>query len=166
MKNIKYLIFEKLASTQIKKREKYQLKKEDIKSVLLIRQDNRIGNIIFITSLINLIEKELNVKPDVILGEKFNGILKNNPHINKLLVYSQKKFLKNPILFFKFIKTMKEKQYDLIIDCKNVFSFNNSSKSNVEKEADVLYLPWYMILFFMQEKEPEKLIYEINLSGL
>ena len=62
MKKIKYLIFEKLASTQIKKREKYQLKKEDIKSVLLIRQDNRIGNIIFITSLINLIEKELNVK--------------------------------------------------------------------------------------------------------
>ena len=85
MKNIKYLIFEKLASSQIKKREKYQLRKEDIKSVLLIRQDNRIGNIIFITSLINLIEKELNVKPDVILGEKFNGILKNNPHINKLL---------------------------------------------------------------------------------
>ena len=126
MKKIKYLIFEKLASTQIKRREKYQLKKEDIKSVLLIRQDNRIGNIIFITSLINLIEKELNVKPDVILGEKFNGILKNNPHINKLLVYSQKKFLKNPILFFKFIKTMKEKQYDLIIDCKNAFSFNNS----------------------------------------
>lgn len=40
------------------------------------------------------------------------------------------------------------------------------SKSNVEKEADVLCLPWYMILFFMQEKEPEKLIYEIDLSGL
>lgn len=40
------------------------------------------------------------------------------------------------------------------------------SKSNIEKEADVLYLPWYMIFFFMQEKEPEKLIYEIDLSGL
>ena len=41
-----------------------------------------------------------------------------------------------------------------------------NSKSNIEKEADVLYLPWYMILFFMQEKGPEKLIYEIDLSGL
>ena len=40
------------------------------------------------------------------------------------------------------------------------------SKSNVEREGDVLYLPWYMILFFTQEKEPEKLIYEIDLSGL
>ena len=27
-----------------------------------------------------------------------------------------------------------------------------------------MYLPWYMILFFMQEKEPEKLIYEIDLE--
>ena len=40
------------------------------------------------------------------------------------------------------------------------------SKSNVEREGDVLYLPWYMILFFTQEKEPEKMIYEIDLSGL
>ena len=40
------------------------------------------------------------------------------------------------------------------------------SKSNIEQEKDVLYLPWYMILFFMQEKEPEKLIYEIDLGGL
>ena len=35
-----------------------------------------------------------------------------------------------------------------------------------ENGAEVLYLPWYMILFFMQEKEPEKLIYEIDLGGL
>jgi len=126
MKNLKYLIFEKLASSQIKKREGYQLNKEDVKSVLLIRQDNRIGNIIFITSLISLIERELNVKPDVILGEKFNGILQNNPKIDNIFVYSQKKFLKNPMLFFKFIKNMKKKQYDLIIDCKNAFSFNNA----------------------------------------
>ena len=126
MKNIKYFIFEKLASSHVRKREGYQLKKEDVKNVLLIRQDNRIGNIIFITSLISLIEKELNVKPDVILGEKFNGILQNNPKIDNLFIYSQKKFLKNPMLFFKFIKNMKKKQYDLIIDCKNAFSFNNA----------------------------------------
>ena len=40
------------------------------------------------------------------------------------------------------------------------------SDSVHENGAEVLYLPWYMILFFMQEKEPEKLIYEIDLSGL
>ncbi len=126
MRNIKYFIFEKLALLQNKDKNKVHLKKEDIKSVLLIRQDNRIGNILFITSLINLIEEELHIKSDVILGEKFNDILKNNPKINNILIYSQKKFLKNPILFFKFIKNIKRRHYDLVIDCKNVFSFNNA----------------------------------------
>lgn len=126
MKKIKYVIFEKLLSIQEKKRKNIVLKKEDIKNVLLIRQDNRIGNIIFITSLIGLIQQELNIKPDVILGEKFNTILDNDPGIDNLLIYSQKKFLKNPFLFFKFIKTLKKKEYDLIIDCKNAFSFNNA----------------------------------------
>ena len=40
------------------------------------------------------------------------------------------------------------------------------SKSNVEEEGEILYLPWYMILFYKQEREPEKMIYEIDLSGL
>lgn len=40
------------------------------------------------------------------------------------------------------------------------------SKSNVEEDGEILYLPWYMILFFQQDKEPEKMIYEIDLSSL
>lgn len=40
------------------------------------------------------------------------------------------------------------------------------SKSNVVEEGEILYLPWYMILFYKQEREPEKMIYEIDLSGL
>lgn len=40
------------------------------------------------------------------------------------------------------------------------------SKSNVEKENDILYLPWYMIMFFQQQKEPEQMIYQIDLSNL
>lgn len=40
------------------------------------------------------------------------------------------------------------------------------SKSNVEEDGEILYLPWYMILFYKQEREPEKMIYEIDLSGL
>lgn len=40
------------------------------------------------------------------------------------------------------------------------------SKSNVEEEEEILYLPWYMIMFFRQEAEQESLIYEIDLTGL
>lgn len=40
------------------------------------------------------------------------------------------------------------------------------SKFNVEVENGILYLPWYMIMFFQQQKEPEQMIYEIDLSSL
>lgn len=40
------------------------------------------------------------------------------------------------------------------------------SKSNVEEEEEILYLPWYMIMFFRQEAEQESLIYKIDLTGL
>ncbi len=40
------------------------------------------------------------------------------------------------------------------------------SKENIEQEDGILYLPWYMVIFSRQEKEPEQMIYEIDLSGL
>ena len=40
------------------------------------------------------------------------------------------------------------------------------SKSNIQKEENILYLPWYMIMFFRQEKMPEKMIYQIDIGDL
>jgi len=40
------------------------------------------------------------------------------------------------------------------------------SKSNVEEENGILYLPWYMVIFYRQEVPQEQLIYKIDLSGL
>ncbi len=126
MKKIKHLIFEGLSYGEKRGIGQNRKEKSEIKKILLIRQDNRIGNIIFITSLIELIKSEFGIKVDVVLGEKFNTILDSNPNIDNILIYSQKKFLKNPLYFFKFIRKLKNTEYDLIIDCKNAFSFNNA----------------------------------------
>lgn len=40
------------------------------------------------------------------------------------------------------------------------------SKSNVEEENGILYLPWYMVIFYRQEVPQEQLIYRIDLNGL
>lgn len=40
------------------------------------------------------------------------------------------------------------------------------SKSNVEEENGILYLPWYMVIFYRQEVPQEQLIYKIDLNGL
>ena len=110
---------------------------ENIKKTLIIRQDNRVGNILFITSLIELIHKETNSGVDVIVGEKFHTLLDNNPGIDNVYVYRQREFLHCPWKFIGFLKTIKRTNYDLVIDCKDSFSFNNAlltlfSKSKVK----------------------------------
>lgn len=38
-------------------------------------------------------------------------------------------------------------------------------KGNVEKQGEIIYLPWYMIMFYKIE-EPEAFVYEVDLSAL
>lgn len=40
------------------------------------------------------------------------------------------------------------------------------SKSNVEIDGEITYLPWYMIIFFNNKVELKELIYTVDLSGL
>ena len=49
------------------------------------------------------------------------------------------------------------------------WKFNKSvvfCKSNIVVDKDIIYLPWYMIMFFRQEPFPDKMIYQVDLSGL
>lgn len=39
-------------------------------------------------------------------------------------------------------------------------------QGNVKREDKIIYLPWYMVMFFQQEKLPESLVVEVDLSGL
>lgn len=40
------------------------------------------------------------------------------------------------------------------------------SKSNLERKGDILYLPWYMIIFYRQQEVTGQMIYQVDLSGL
>lgn len=39
-------------------------------------------------------------------------------------------------------------------------------KGNVEMEDQIEYFPWYMVMFYQHEKEPDRFIYEVDVSGL
>ncbi|MGM9947847.1 ATP-binding protein [Floccifex sp.] len=39
-------------------------------------------------------------------------------------------------------------------------------KDNVQLEDNITYMPWYMIMFVKPYEQPDKMIYEIDLSGL
>ena len=39
-------------------------------------------------------------------------------------------------------------------------------KGNVQKENEIEYLPWYMVMFYETEQQPKEFIYEVDLSAL
>ncbi|OQA13176.1 MAG: lipopolysaccharide core biosynthesis protein [bacterium ADurb.Bin363] len=136
MKSLKIALFRILSLIfRYKKNEKTEEVK-DIKSILIIRQDKRIGNILFTTSLIRLVNEEMEVKPDFVVGKRFSEILKNNKRIDKIVEYDQNKMAKNPFKFISFIINLRKKEYDLVIDCKDVFSFNNAILTLLAKGRD------------------------------
>ncbi|WP_428738934.1 glycosyltransferase family 9 protein [Sulfurimonas sp.] len=97
-----------------------------IKTIALIRPNYRIGNIIFLTPLINEIAKQNpNIKIDLFIGSQSVGkILQPMPNIDQIIDISRK-LLINPFKLFKFIKNGRAKQYDL---CINIASRSLSSQ--------------------------------------
>ena len=93
------------------------LDKSEIRTILIVRPNYRIGNLIFLTPLINeLAEKIPHAKIDIIVGMKLAGtILKPLPNVEEVIDIPRKLLL-HPLELFKFIKIVQTKKYDLVLN--------------------------------------------------
>jgi ADP-heptose:LPS heptosyltransferase len=93
------------------------LDKSEIKNIVIIRPNYRIGNIIFLTPLINEIHKVIpEAKIDVIVGMKLAGdILQEMPNVENVLSIPRNLLL-HPLQLYSFIKQTRKKKYDLAIN--------------------------------------------------
>jgi len=101
--------------------------KNTIQKILIIRQDNRIGNLLFITALMRECKKAFpEASVDVLVSNKFSAILERNPYIDNIWEYRHKEFIFMPWKLFSLIRKLRRCKYDIVIDTKDVFSFNNA----------------------------------------
>jgi len=93
------------------------LNKDEVKKILLIRPNYRIGNILFLTPLINELNKHLpEAKIDIIVGMKLAGkILEPMPNVNHIIDIPRELLL-HPIELFKYIKKSRQEEYDIAIN--------------------------------------------------
>ena len=98
----------------------------EVKTIALIRPNYRIGNIIFLTPLINEIyEHNPNIKIDLFIGSAFVGkILQPMPNVESIIDISRKLLL-NPLQMYRFIRDGRAKKYDV---CINIASRSLSSQ--------------------------------------
>ncbi|MFH0919405.1 MAG: glycosyltransferase family 9 protein [Fibrobacterota bacterium] len=103
-----------------------------VERVLVIRQDNRIGNLVLITPLLTLIKQRWpKCRLDVVVGGSFGAVIRNHPAIDRLKIYDQLRFIRMPWKFFGFLVSLRRARYDVVFDLKSVFSFNNMMLSVV-----------------------------------
>ena len=95
------------------------------KKVLIIRLTS-LGDVIFTLPLVNSL-KNNGYTVDFVTAEKGEGIIKNNPSINKYFLYPLAKWRKNKFNpknifeFFKLISAIRKEKYDIVIDCQQMF---------------------------------------------
>lgn len=90
---------------------------DQIKNILIIRVNYRIGNILFTTPLINALAHDLpHAKIDMLIGAEITKpILAGFSTIDKIFVL-QRKLLLHPIDLFRFVTSIRAKKYDLVIN--------------------------------------------------
>ncbi|MDP2959956.1 MAG: glycosyltransferase family 9 protein [candidate division Zixibacteria bacterium] len=99
-----------------------------IKKILVIRQDDRIGNPILVTPLLIALRKKfsqakISFLASAVSAELFSGFRL----VDELLVLEKKRYIRNPLAFLLNIFKLRRKRFDLAFDCsdENTLSFGH-----------------------------------------
>lgn len=96
--------------------------------VLVIRQDNRIGNLVLITPLLDGIRKAFpGSRVDVLTSDAFPEVFTGNTAVSKVIAAPKKAFIGHPIRFLAFFRELRRTGYDVAFDCSHMHEFSLSS---------------------------------------
>ena len=114
--------------------------RENINNILLIRINYRIGNMLFITPMLEQLQDEFpDAKIDVLLGAPFTKVLFEGFKNVENIYDFDRKLLKEPLEAFAYINKLRSKQYDV------VFNVNGGSAS--DRFATLLAKSTYKVAF-------------------
>ena len=91
-----------------------------IKKILVVRQDDRIGNLILITSLLISLKKNFpQAKISFLASEVASELFSGSKSVDELLVLEKKRYIRNPLAFISNIFKLRKKRFDLTFDCSD-----------------------------------------------
>ncbi len=100
-----------------------------IRKILVIRQDDRIGNLILTTPLLSALRKFFPQAEVWYLASKtFHALFAKSSLVDKILVAKKRQYIFHPLSLLFFIRRIRKQEFDLAIDAsdENNFSLNNS----------------------------------------
>lgn len=93
--------------------------------VLLVRHDDRIGNLVLMTSLIRG-ARELwpEAEIGVLIGPRFPQVLQEEEEIDRFWILEKRRILRNPLRFFVLLRRLRRRRHDVAFDCSHMHSFS------------------------------------------
>ena len=104
------------------------LRNMTVKKIAVIRQDNRIGNLIFTIPLLEALKEDYPLAElDVVTGYKFGEIFGRVKVINNIIPFHQRLTVVNPFYYLSFRNRLKNAKYDLVIDAGSMTSLSTNN---------------------------------------
>ncbi|MDD5717315.1 MAG: glycosyltransferase family 9 protein [Sulfuricurvum sp.] len=94
-----------------------RIPQQEIERILVVRINYRIGNILFTTPLLRALEQRFpNAEMDILIGARYpSPLLKGFKTVQNVFDFPRK-LLKNPFYLIRYIRQLRAKNYDLIIN--------------------------------------------------
>jgi ADP-heptose:LPS heptosyltransferase len=100
-----------------------------IKNILVIRQDDRIGNLILTTPLLSALRRFFpKVHISFLASKTFHTLFYNSSLVDQIFVAKKRQYIFHPLSLVFFIRKIRKQRFDLAFDSsdENSFSLNNS----------------------------------------
>jgi heptosyltransferase-2 len=106
-----------------------RVRPDRIGRILVVRQDERLGNLLLITPLLSGLRRSLpRAHIAALVSGRFAEVLRHSDDIDAILTLDKRRLLRNPFRLVSLIRTLRKRSFDLAIDCGPVddISLNNS----------------------------------------
>ncbi len=100
-----------------------------IKKILVVRQDDRIGNLILTTPLLLALRRFFpTAHVSYLASRTFHTLFDNSSLVDQMLIARKRQYILHPLSLLFFIRKIRKQRFDLAFDssAENSFSLNNS----------------------------------------
>jgi heptosyltransferase-2 len=84
--------------------------------VLVVRQQNQMGDMLLATPCLRALRECLPKSwITLVASDENEAVVRNNPYVDEVLVYSKKKFRANPLALFAFVWALNNRRFDVAV---------------------------------------------------
>jgi heptosyltransferase-3 len=100
----------------------------ELRRVLVIRQDNRLGNLLLITPLLHALRLSLpRARIFLIVSDAYPELFEGSADIDGLILFRKKELLRYPWRALRFLRRLRREGFDMAVDLSHPHSFSLSS---------------------------------------